>query len=307
MSDLAIGIDLGTTYSCVSFIRNGKIEIVEDELGKNTFPSIVSFLNNNIEVGYSAQYQKIKNYKNTISNIKRIIGIPYDDIDKKEKEKYKDQLEKNPDNNFSLITINDNNNIKKYSPEQIYSLIFKYIKKLIEISIHKKIKGYLDVVLTVPANFNYFQINATRIGAKIAGLNVIRIIKEPTAAVITYLYLEKNMDNKKILVFDFGGGTLDISIANTYENSIEIIYTEGDNNLGGVNFDDRLVEYCAKIFREQSGLDIYSNLKSLTKMKLACENAKKDLSYMIETFIDIDNLMNGIDFNIIISRVDFEN
>ena len=307
MSDLAIGIDLGTTYSCVSFIRNGQIEIVQDELGKFTFPSIVSFLNNNFEVGYLAQYEKIKNYKNTISNIKRIIGIPYDDIDRQEKEKYKDRLEKNPDNNFSLITINDNNNIKKYSPEQIYSLIFKYIIKLIEISIHKKIYGYLDVVLTVPANFNYFQINATRIGAKIAGLNVIRIIKEPTAAVITYLYLEKNMDNKKILVFDFGGGTLDISIANTYQNSIEIIYTEGDNNLGGVNFDDRLVEYCAKIFREQSGLDIYSNLKSLTKLKLACENAKKDLSYMIETFIDIDNLMNGIDFNILISRVVFEN
>ena len=307
MSDLAIGIDLGTTYSCVSFIRNGKIEIVQDELGKNTFPSIVSFLNNNIEVGYSAQYEKIKNFKNTICNIKRIIGIPYDDIDKKEKEKYKDQLEKNPDNNFSLITINDNNNIKKYSPEQIYSFIFKYIIKLIEKTINKKTNEDLDVVLTVPANFNYFQINATRIGAKMAGLNVIRLIKEPTSAVITYLYYTKNIENKKIIVFDFGGGTLDISIAKTYKNSIEIIYTEGDNNLGGVNFDDRLVEFCAKNFREKTGLDVYCNLKSLTKLKLACENAKKDLSYMEETLIDIDNLMNGNDFNIFINRVDFEN
>ena len=306
MSDLAIGIDLGTTYSCVSFIRNEKIEIIEDEIQNSTFPSIVSFNNKKIYVGDSAKSERIKNFQNTICNIKRIIGIPYDEIDKEEKEKYNEQLEKNPKNNFSLININDNNEITKYSPEQIYSFIFKYIIKLIEKRIHKEIKKNLDIVLTVPANFNYFQINATVNAAKNSGLNVIRIIKEPTAAAITYLYLNPIYETKKILIFDFGGGTLDISIANTNKNHIEIIYTEGENYLGGEDFDNRLVKYCAKCFLEEHKLDINNNKKALTRLQIECENAKKSLSYMEETMIDIDNLMNGIDFNLIIDRATFE-
>ena len=306
MSNLSIGIDLGTTYSCISFIQNGNIDIIEDEFGNPTFPSIVSFKNGKIECGYNAKYGILTNPQNTICNIKRIIGIPYDDINEDEKKKYMGKLEKNPKNNFPLININDNNENKKYSPEEICSWIFKYIKKLIEKSINEIIINEVDIVLTVPANFNYFQINATKNAAKSAGFNIIRIIKEPTAAAITYLYLKKEIDIKKIIIFDFGGGTLDISIADINQNNIEIVFTKGENYLGGENFDDKLVEYCAQNILEKSGLDVHNNQKALIKLKIACENAKIDLSYMRETMIDIDNLMNGINFQLHIDRTTFE-
>ena len=304
MVDFSVGIDFGTTNSCVSIIYNDQIIVVPNITGDFITPSIVNLdENNNYSVGYSAKYKMIKDADHTITNIKRIIGLSYDDLNQKEIENYK--IIKSEKNNFPLINLTYKNKNEQFSPIQIISYILKYLKDQTENFIHKKVK---NVIITVPANFNVIQIQGIRDAAKLAELNVIRIIKEPTAAAITYYYYNQKITNeKKIVVFDLGGGTFDISILTLNKGFLEVICTNGDNHLGGDDFDERLVEYCAKIIEEDNGIDIRNNQKIIRKLKIECEKLKKDLSVLKEATIDIDNLFGDEDFVISVARADFEN
>ena len=304
MSDFSVGIDFGTTNSCVSIIYNDQIIVVPNITGDFITPSIVNLdENNNYSVGYSAKYKMIKDAEHTITNIKRIIGLSYDNLNQKEIENYK--IIKSEKNNFPLINLTYKNKNEQFSPIQIISYILKYLKEQTENFIHKKVK---NVIITVPANFNVIQIQGIRDAAKLAELNVIRIIKEPTAAAITYYYYNQKITNeKKIVVFDLGGGTFDISILTLNKGFLEVICTNGDNHLGGDDFDERLVEYCAKIIEEDNGIDIRNNQKIIRRLKIECEKLKKDLSVLKEATIDIDNFF-GDNENFVTSviRADFE-
>ena len=304
MVDFSVGIDFGTTNSCVSIIDNDQIIVVPNITGDFITPSIVNLdENNNYSVGYSAKYKMIKDAEHTITNIKRIIGLSYDDLNQKEIENYK--IIKSEKNNFPLINLTYKNKNEQFTPIQIISYILKYLKDQTENFIHKKVK---NVIITVPANFNVIQIQGIRDAAKLAELNVIRIIKEPTAAAITYYYYNQKITNeKKIVVFDLGGGTFDISILTLNKGFLEVICTNGDNHLGGDDFDERLVEYCAKIIEEDNGIDIRNNQKIIRKLKIECEKLKKDLSVLKEATIDIDNFF-GDNENFVTSviRADFE-
>ena len=304
MVDFSVGIDFGTTNSCVSIIDNDQIIVVPNITGDFITPSIVNLdENNNYSVGYSAKYKMIKDAEHTITNIKRIIGLSYDDLNQKEIENYK--IIKSEKNNFPLINLTYKNKNEQFTPIQIISYILKYLKDQTENFIHKKVK---NVIITVPANFNVIQIQGIRDAAKLAELNVIRIIKEPTAAAITYYYYNQKITNeKKIVVFDLGGGTFDISILTLNKGFLEVICTNGDNHLGGDDFDERLVEYCAKIIEEDNGIDIRNNQKIIRRLKIECEQLKKDLSVLKEATIDIGNLFGDEDFVISVSRADFEN
>ena len=305
MSDFSVGIDFGTTNSCVSIIDNDQIIVVPNITGDFITPSIVNLdENNNYSVGYSAKYKMIKDAEHTITNIKRIIGLSYDNLNQKEIENYK--IIKSEKNNFPLINLTYKNKNEQFSPIQIISYILKYLKDQTENFIHKKVK---NVIITVPANFNVIQIQGIRDAAKLAELNVIRIIREPTAAAITYYYYNQKITNeKKIVVFDLGGGTFDISILTLNKGFLEVICTNGDNHLGGDDFDERLVEYCAKIIEEDNGIDIRNNQKIIRRLKIECEKLKKDLSVLKEATIDIDNLFgDNENFVISVARADFEN
>ena len=304
MVDFSVGIDFGTTNSCVSIIDNDQIIVVPNITGDFITPSIVNLdENNNYSVGYSAKYKMIKDAEHTITNIKRIIGLSYDNLNQKEIENYK--IIKSEKNNFPLINLTYKNKNEQFSPIQIISYILKYLKDQTENFIHKKVK---NVIITVPANFNVIQIQGIRDAAKLAELNVIRIIKEPTAAAITYYYYNQKITNeKKIVVFDLGGGTFDISILTLNKGFLEVICTNGDNHLGGDDFDERLVEFCAKIIEEDNGIDIRNNQKIIRRLKIECEQLKKYLSVLKEATIDIDNLF-GDNENFVTSciRADFE-
>ena len=308
MSDISIGIDLGTTNSCVACLRKiqnettgNRIEVIKDFSGLSLIPSIVSFTDTNCFVSEAAKIRSIQNHQNTIRNIKRIIGIEFDKINEKDKSQY--NLSRNDKDNSCLINVTYKNKKKNFTPVQISSFILSYIKTQIDTFTNKNI---VDVVITVPANFNQNQIKATRDAAKLANLNVIRIIKEPTAAAIAYYYNQNINNEQKIVVFDLGGGTLDISILSLNKGYLEVIYTNGDNHLGGEDFDERLVEFCAQIFEEEKGINIRNNSKAMQRLKIACEKLKRDLSDREESLIDLDDLIDYENFIFLISRTDFE-
>ena len=308
MSDISIGIDLGTTNSCAACLRkiqnettDNRIEVIKDISGLSLIPSIVSFTDTNCFVSEAAKIRSIQNHQNTIRNIKRIIGIEFDKINEKDKSQY--NLSRNDKDNSCLINVTYKNKKKNFTPVQISSFILSYIKTQIDTFTNKNI---VDVVITVPANFNQNQIKATRDAAKLANLNVIRIIKEPTAAAIAYYYNQNINNEQKIVVFDLGGGTLDISILSLNKGYLEVIYTNGDNHLGGEDFDERLVEFCAQIFEEEKGINIRNNSKAMQRLKIACEKVKRDLSDRKESLIDLDNLIDSENFISLILRADFE-
>ena len=312
MSDISIGIDLGTTNSCAACLRkiqnettDNRIEVIKDISGLSLIPSIVSFTDTNCFVSEAAKIRSIQNHQNTIRNIKRIIGIEFDKINEKDKSQY--NLSRNDKDNSCLINVTYKNKKKNFTPVQISSFILSYIKTQIDTFTNKNI---VDVVITVPANFNQNQIKATRDAAKLANLNVIRIIKEPTAAAIAYYYNQNINNEQKIVVFDLGGGTLDISILSLNKGYLEVIYTNGDNHLGGEDFDERLVNFCIEQIQDLNNIDLNGEqkekIKARKRLKIACEKAKIDLSNMLETKIDIENLYNEEDINISILRKDFE-
>ena len=303
----AFGIDLGTTTSCFAIFRNGKPEVINDDSGVSIIPSIVSSNQKKILIGEQAKNFMFKNIENTILNTKRFIGLSYDDFEKLN-EKFNYEIIKDPVKNIPKIIFKHNGKTFSLNVESISALILAYIKKQLKNYTKEDIN---DVVITVPADFSQNQAQATRDAAKIAGLNVIRILKEPVAAAIAYGFNKPFEKENLILVFDFGGGTLDISILSFEKDNFEVIYTKGDNHLGGEDFDNNLLKFCLEKCSNEikdiySKLDDKKKLKFNFRLKIACEKLKIELSSILEGVINIDNLYNDVDFLMTINRSDFE-
>ncbi len=315
--NIAIGIDLGTTYSCVGYIeKDDNVKIIVNNLGEYTTPSVVSFRENTILVGRIAKNLMIKNYKNTIYNIKRIIGRKYNDKEVEEEKKYVSyKIIADMDSGSPLIEIdNISGNKNFFYTSEISAMVLKKLKetvieelnKYISVDIEKKDEIIIDAVITVPAYFNELQRQATKDAARIAGLNVLRIINEPTAAAIAYGLQNNNLKNKNVLIFDFGGGTFDVSVLSISNEGIIIIKsTCGDSHLGGEDIDNRLKDKCIEIFKQETGIDISNDLRANIRLKLECERTKIELSSCEYTLIEINNIINGKDMKINIKREEF--
>lgn len=310
--NIAIGIDLGTTYSCVGVFLNGKVEIIDNDLGSKTTPSFVAFTDTDIIIGEPAKMQFNLNPINTVYDSKRLIGRKYSEKNiQKDLLHYSFKVDKDDlDNPFICIKQMDEN--KKYYPEHISAIILSKMKKIAEDFLGDAF-CVKDAVITVPAYFNDSQRQATKYSAELAGLNVIRIINEPTSACIAY-GLDKQTDQEKnILIFDLGGGTLDVSILNVANGVFQVKSTSGDTHLGGEDFDNKIVEYCFQEFAKKYKLsndlikELITSQKIKGKLKKEAENAKKILSSTNQTNIVIDNFFKDKDLNVQLSRVKFEN
>lgn len=301
----SIGIDLGTTFSCIGVWQNGKVEIIPNEMGERTTPSYVSFSGEERYIGEGAKALVVKNPENTIFDSKRLIGRTFSDpIVQKDMKTWPFTIKKDYKNRPKIVVKYQNKN-QEFFPEQISGMILSKLKTYAsEFLGGREIK---DVVITVPAYFNDSQRQSTMDAGKIAGLNVIRIINEPTAAAIAYGLENKVEEEKNIIVFDLGGGTFDVSLLALEDGIFEVKNTGGDTHLGGEDFDILLTEYCCEEFKKKYNLDLHNNKKSYRRLKTSCEIAKKILSSSLQANIDIDSLMDGKDLNINISRSKFEN
>ncbi|KAK8837270.1 hypothetical protein M9Y10_036700 [Tritrichomonas musculus] len=295
-----IGIDLGTTFSCVGVFQNGKVEIIANEAGNRITPSVVSFTENQRFVGDSATPQMISNPKNTIFAVKRLIGRRYNDPE------VQNELKRLPykvvdRNDRPYVEIDFKGEVKNLSPEEISAMVLTKMKNIAEDYIGKTVK---NAVVTVPAYFNDAQRKATKDAGAIAGLNVMRILNEPTAAAIAY-GLDKK-DNQKILVFDLGGGTFDVSLLSIEDSFFEVLATAGDTHLGGEDFDNRVVDHFFDVFKRRTGKDASTDIKAMAKLKREAEKAKRALSTLHQTRIEIEGFFDGEDLSEPFTRARFE-
>lgn len=303
MSKIVCGIDLGTTYSCVGIFENNKVEILANESGNRTTPSWVSFGDERL-IGDAAKLNRNKNPENTIYDVKRLMGQVMSDGKLQNDVKNLPYVIQN-ENGKPQIEVLHRNETKRFSPEQISAMILEKMKGIVEAYSGMSVT---DCVITVPAYFNDAQRQATKDAGKIAGLNVLRIINEPTAASIAYgLDKMKEGDEKNILVFDCGGGTHDISLLNITDGIFEVKATAGDTHLGGEDIDRILVEYCIQEFQKRNrGKKVHDNKKVRARLHTACERAKRTLSSSTTAIIEIDALFEGIDFGLTLTRAKFE-
>jgi len=304
-NDICIGIDLGTTYSCVGVWKNGQVEIIPNNIGDRTTPSWVAFTDEERFIGMVAKNQFSYNPENTVFDSKRMIGKYYDDSTIQNDIKHYPFKVIKGENNKPLICIKFKNENKEFTPEEISAMILSDLKNTAEAYLGCEIK---NAVVTVPAYFNDAQRRATKDAGAIAGLNVLRIINEPTAAALAY-GLDKEGE-KNILIFDLGGGTLDISLL-TIDNGMFVVKaTSGNTHLGGEDFDNRMITWCLKEFRNKNKNvnveDLIKNTKVLGKLRTSCEKAKKTLSVASTAMIECDALFDGIDFRIQLSKAKFE-
>tara|TARA_B110000211_G_C14085335_1_gene556437 strand:+ start:181 stop:2226 length:2046 start_codon:yes stop_codon:yes gene_type:complete len=301
---LSVGIDLGTTYSCVGCWQHGGVEIIANEMGSRTTPSYVAFTPEGERlIGDSAKSQVTINPENTIFDAKRLIGRDFSDplVQKDMKTWPFTVINKN---GSPLIKVTSNGEEKTFRPEEISSMVLIKMKEIAENYLGDEVK---NAVITVPAYFSDSQRSSTKDAGKIAGLNVMRIINEPTAAAIAYGLSDVSEEEKTVLIFDLGGGTFDVSLLTIDEGIFEVAATAGDTHLGGEDFDSNMVSYFIKEFKKKSrGKDMSSNPRALRRLRSACERAKRTLSAATQAFIEIDSLYDGIDFNSTISRAKFE-
>jgi L1 cell adhesion molecule like protein len=299
----AIGIDLGTTYSCVGVWINDKVEIIANDQGNRTTPSYVGFTENERLIGDAANNQVARNPTNTVFDAKRLIGRKFtDDVVQKDMKLWPFKVEGGPDGK-PVIVVKFKGQTKKFHPEEISSMVLTKMKETAEAFLNKKVK---DAVVTVPAYFNDSQRQATKDAGMIAGLNVLRIINEPTAAAIAYGLDKKGKGEKNVLIFDLGGGTFDVSLLTIDDGIFEVKATAGDTHLGGEDFDNKLVEHCASDFMRKTGVDIKNNPRAMRRLRTQCERAKRILSSSTQTTIEVDSLAESCDYNCVLTRAKFE-
>ncbi|KAJ5675871.1 Hsp70 chaperone (HscA) [Penicillium macrosclerotiorum] len=301
--DGAIGIDLGTTYSCVANYEGTNVEIIANDQGSYTTPSFVSFTDKERLIGEAAKNQAAMNPKNTIFDIKRLIGRRFDDpIVKKDVESWPFKV---VDQGTSpAVEVEYLGETKTFTPQEISSMVLMKMKEVAETKLGKKVE---KAVITVPAYFNDNQRQATKDAGAIAGLNVLRIINEPTAAAIAYgLGSGKSDKERNVLIYDLGGGTFDVSLLNIQGGVFTVKATAGDTHLGGQDFDTNLLDHFKKEFQRKTGKDLSGDARALRRLRTACERAKRTLSNATQTTVEIDSLFDGEDFNSSITRARFE-
>jgi heat shock protein 1/8 len=300
--NIAIGIDLGTTYSCVGVWQNGRVEIIANDQGNRTTPSYVAFTESERLVGDGAKNQAAMNPENTVFDAKRLIGRKFkDETVQKDREHWPFKVV--PKGEKPLIEVMYKGETARFNPEQISSMVLEKMKEIAEDYLGHPVK---DAVITVPAYFNDSQRQATKDAGIIAGLNVTRILTEPTAAAVAYGLDKRKGKESTILVFDFGGGTFDVSLMTIDDGIFEVKATAGDTHLGGEDIDNRLVAHFIEEFKRKNKKDLSQNPKSLRRLRTACERAKRTLSTATQATIEIDALFDGIDFYSNITRARFE-
>ena len=302
MSKKAIGIDLGTTYSCVGFYQNGSVEIIANQQGNRTTPSYVGFNKSERLIGESAKISSSSNPTNTVYDAKRLIG-----------REFNDSLLQNEMKSLSYSVVNSNNKPKievdymgekkKFTPEEISAMVLGEMKQVASSFLGEEIT---DAVVTVPAYFNDAQRQATKDAGVIAGLNVLRIINEPTAAAIAYGLGKEEKGERNVLIFDLGGGTFDVSLLAIDDGVFEVKATSGDTHLGGSDFDNIITQYFIKEFKKKHGIDISENKRAVRRLRTSAERAKRTLSSGTVANVEIDGLAESIDFSTVLSRARFE-
>ncbi|XP_047166844.1 heat shock 70 kDa protein-like [Vigna umbellata] len=301
----SIGIDLGTTYSCVGVWQNDRVEIIANDQGNRTTPSYVAFTETERLIGDAAKNQVAMNPQNTVFDAKRLIGRRFSDpAVQADMKHWPFKVVPGPAEK-PMIVVSYRGEEKQFAAEEISSMVLTKMKEIAEAYLGQSVK---NAVITVPANFNDSQRQATKDAGTIAGLNVMRIINEPTAAAIAYGLDKKGSRSgeKNVLIFDLGGGTFDVSLLTIEEGIFEVKATAGDTHLGGEDFDNRLVNHFVAEFKRKHKKDISSSARALRRLRTACERAKRTLSSTSQTTIEIDSLYEGIDFYSTITRARFE-
>ncbi|CAL1267576.1 unnamed protein product [Larinioides sclopetarius] len=294
MSEPALGIDLGTTCSCVGVFHHGRVEIIANDQGNKKTPSYVAFTKTERLIGDAAKNQVVINPSNTVFNAKRLIGRKFDDSSVQSDMKHWP---------FEVISDDGKPKIKiEYKAEEISAMLLMKMKEIAEAYLGRAVT---NAVITVPASFNNSQRQATKDAGTIAGLNVLLTINTATAAAIAY-GLGKGVDERNVLIFDLGGGTFNVSILTVEDEIFEVKSTAGDSHLGGEDFDNRMVNHFVQEFRRKHKKNLTSNKHALSRLRVACEYAKKNLSSASQASIEIDSLFEGIDFYSTITRARFE-
>jgi len=298
-----IGIDLGTTFSCVGVWQNGRVEIIANDLGSRTTPSWVAFTETGERlVGESAKNQAGNNPENTIYDIKRIIGRKFDDPEvQKDLKTYPFKVLNK--GGKPMVQVKVKGEDKVFAPEEISAMVLMKMKETAEAYLGRKVE---HAVITVPAYFNDAQRQATKDAGQIAGLEVLRIINEPTAAAIAYGLDKKYKEERNILVYDLGGGTFDVSLLSIDNGVFEVIATNGNTHLGGEDFDQRTLNHLVRLFQKKTGYDVSQCIRCLAKLKREVERAKVALSSAFQTSIELDNFYEGVDFRETLTRARFE-
>jgi heat shock protein 1/8 len=300
---VAIGIDLGTTYSCVGVWQNDHVEILANDQGNRTTPSYVAYTSDERLVGDAAKSQAATNPTNTVFDAKRLIGRKFNDsVVQSEKKLW--PFEVIDSDGKPKVQVQWKGETHQFLPEEVSATVLQKMKATAEAYLGQTVK---DAVITVPAYFNDSQRQATKDAGAIAGLNVLRIINEPTAAALAYgLDRVGTAGEKKILIFDCGGGTHDLSVLSLDDGVFEVKSTAGDTHLGGEDFDNTLVSYCADEFRKKTKLDVSGNPRALRRLRTVCERAKRSLSSSTQATIEVDSLHEGHDFQTTLTRAKFE-
>ncbi|KAF5315971.1 hypothetical protein D9611_004634 [Ephemerocybe angulata] len=301
-SSKAVGIDLGTTYSCVGVWQNDRVEIIANDQGNRTTPSYVSFSENERLIGDAAKNQTAMNPHNTVFDAKRLIGRKFDDPEVQSDMKHFPFAVINKGGK-PYVRVEYRGETKEFSPEEISSMILLKMKETAESYLGTTVN---NAVVTVPAYFNDSQRQATKDAGTISGMNVLRIINEPTAAAIAYGLDKKVVGERNVLIFDLGGGTFDVSLLTIEEGIFEVKATAGDTHLGGEDFDNRLVNHFIQEFKRKHKKDLSGNPRAVRRLRTACERAKRTLSSATQTSIEIDSLFEGIDFYTSLTRARFE-
>ncbi|XP_047316222.1 heat shock cognate 70 kDa protein-like [Impatiens glandulifera] len=301
----AIGIDLGTTYSCVGVWQHDHVEIIVNDQGNRTTPSYVSFTETERLIGDGAKNQAAMNPMNTVFDAKRLIGRKFSDPLVQSDAKYWPFKVVSGPEDKPMIVVSFKGEEKQFYAEEISSMVLIKMKEVAETFLGTEVK---NAVITVPAYFNDSQRQATKDAGVISGLNVMRIIIEPTAAAIAYGLNNRanSVGKKNVLIFDFGGGTFDVSVLTIDGSVFDVKATAGDTHLGGEDFDNRMLNHFVQEFKRKNNKDISGNARALRRLRTACERTKRTLSYTVQTMIEIDSLFEGVDFNFNITRAQFE-